>query len=295
MKLAEKDYVVSVDITDNPCEIITCSTDAEVLRMRAEDVPLYGKNASGIKAQKIKEGHSLVGAVYANKNDDILLLTNRASIKRIALLDPNDKESVFLSSRGRSGDRQIKLIKTNPVLVEDIKKLTPNQYKEQVSINVLYESANDYINSFDLKYSQPDTGTNIQKDGLGEPLKIFVNKPKKRDVHVSDDYLINTKDLDTTFDYFDSIDDKPLKATKSNNVFDELDKILELESKEINIDNSINTDENKNFQIDNNENKNNQSDIKEIIETEKNTITRTKSTTIVRKKPTKIDFFDDNN
>lgn len=295
MKLAEKDYVVSVDITDNPCEIITCSTDAEVLRMRAEDVPLYGKNASGIKAQKIKEGHSLVGAVYANKNDDILLLTNRASIKRIALLDPNDKDSVFLSSRGRSGDRQIKLIKTNPVLVEDIKKLTPNQYKEQVSINVLYESANDYINSFDLKYSQPDTGTNIQKDGLGEPLKIFVNKPKKRDVHVSDDYLINTKDLDTTFDYFDSIDDKPLKATKSNNVFDELDKILELESKEINIDNSLNTDENKNFQIDNNENKNNQSDIKEIIETEKNTITRTKSTTIVRKKPTKIDFFDDNN
>jgi len=298
MKLAEKDCVVSIDITDNPCEIITCSTDAEVLRMRAEDVPLYGKNASGIKAQKIKEGHSLVGAVYANKNDDILLLTNRASIKRIALLDPKDKDSVFLSTRGRSGDRQIKLIKTNPVLVEDIKKLTPNQYKEQVSINVLYESANDYINSFDLKYSQPDTGTNIQKDGFGEPLKIFVNKPKKRDDHVSDDYLINTKDLDTTFDYFDSIDDKPLKATKSNNVFDELDKILELESKEINKNTLVDIDENNNFQIDNNEPKEikeKQSDIKEIIETEKNTITRTKSTTIVRKKPTKIDFFDDNN
>ncbi len=289
MKLADGDTVVSVDITNNPCEIITCSQNAEVLRMRSQDVPLYGKNASGIKAQKLKEGDSLVGAVYANKNDDILLLTNRATIKRIPLLNPSDKDAIYLSQRGRSGEREIKLIKTNPVLIYDIKKLSPNQYKEQVSINILYDSANDLINAFDLKYNVADIGTNILKDGLGEPLKMFVNKPKNTDENVSDDYLLDTKEIETSFDDYDSIDDKPIKATKNNDVFDELDKILALEAL------NDTTNDNTNEKTESREDKQTVDNEKIVYETENSIVKKTKNTTILKKKPKKIDFFDENN
>ena len=289
MKLADNDEIVSIDITSEPREIISVSSSGEILRMRASDVPLYGKNASGIKAQKIKSDEYIASAVYANKNDDVLLLTNRGTIKRVKLAD------LPLSYRGRSGERQVKKVKTNPVIILDMKVLTPNQYKEQVSINVCYDSNNDLFNSFELKYSQAENGTSIIKDGLGEPERIYLPEPKNKDEVVSDDYLLDTQAVQATIFDYDVIDDKPLKAKKSEDPLDLLDKILENEE-------NNSKEEVKDSLLDNPF-----LDTPEKIERMKkeyhpeinnNGVTKNDNSTIVRKKPTKIDFFnndDENN
>ena len=301
MKLSDDDEIVSADLTCEPREIITANSSGEVLRMRASDVPLYGKNASGLKAQKIKAGETLVGAVYANKNDDILLLTNRGTIKRIHIGDPKSNDSLVLSQRGRSGDRQVKKVKTNPVTILDIKRLTPNQYKEQVSINVVYDSTNDSINCFDLKYSQAENGTSIIKSGLGEVERIYVAEPSTKDESVTDDYLLDTQAVQLSFEDYDTIDDTPLKVSKKDNAMDMLDKILAneekkeekiIEEKKVDALNTPNLFDNPFL------------DTPEKVERLKkqyesnSTKEVNENSTIVRRKPTKIDFFnndDDNN
>ena len=298
MKLASDDEIISVDITSEPREIITCESSGEVLRMRASDVPLYGKNASGIKAQKVKPGETLAGAIYANKNDDVLLLTNRGTIKRVKLSD------LPLSYRGRSGEREVKKVKTNPVKILDMKKLTPNQYKEQVTINVVYDSSNDEINCFDLKYSQAENGTSIIKDGLGEVERIYLADPKNKDEVVSDDYLLDTQAVQASIFDYDVIDDAPLKAAKkSNNPLDLLDKILEdekpVEAKEEVIDNNSKEKSFEHSLFDNpfldtpEKVERMKKEYRPTIESNKDDVVNNSNSTIVRKKPTKISFFDD--
>ncbi|MCR5786294.1 MAG: DNA topoisomerase IV subunit A [Acholeplasmatales bacterium] len=285
MKLDEDDYIVSADITDNPLEIICGTSETNVIRFRASDVSLYGKNAQGIRAMKIHDKETLAGALYANKNDDLLLLTSRGTLKRIKV------EDLVISKRGRAGERQIKKVKSNPFNLVALKKLTPNQYKENVSINVIYETGNDYISSFDLKYNVSDSGKDITKDGLGYPLNIYLPKPAKADEVPNSDYLLDmTSDIDL-FNY-DTIDEAPLKKeSKGSGSLDLLDQILcKEEHKE---EKSTLLDEQKALEDLVNINTLEKVDNKEVLTTDDGIITKTKASTIVRRK--RPSFFDDDN
>ena len=229
MKLASDDELVATDIIKDPLEIMMFTHDAEALRFRATDVALYGTNAGGVKGITLKKNDYVVSAIYTNKNDDFVVVTSRNTVKRMKV------EDVILTKRSRAGQRIIKSVKANPYQVIDAEKLTPNQYKENVPIYLVYKNGNDQIDAFSLKYNVSDSGKQIETniEGLSELLKLLIKEPSKPDVAPSPEYLEEAAPL-TVFDSYDDLaDEKPIltpKSEKQGNIFDELDAILAKET-----------------------------------------------------------------
>ena len=226
MKISQDEELVSVDMINNPLEIMVFTKRAEALRFRATDVSIYGTNAGGVKSINLKPKDEVVNAIYTNKNDDFILLTNRLTLKRMKVSD------VPLTKRARAGSCMIKPLKTNPYLVVQAAKLTPNQYKENTPINLVYKNGNDIVESFSLKYNVSDCGRSIQSENpdLNVILGMYMTDPVEPDQEVSGDYLIEVKE--TLFGVDDgAVNETPLKQTKKDkqenaNILDELNDIL---------------------------------------------------------------------
>ncbi len=224
MKLSSDDELVSADIIDNPLEILVFTRNCEGLRFRASDISLYGCNAGGIKAINLKPKDKVVSAFYANKEDDFLLLTTRYTLKRMRITD------IVLTRRARAGSIVIKPVKTNPIFLVDAAKMTPNQFRENVTIDVRYKHGNDGIEARSLKYNVSDNGRSIQVEQYIDPEGLWLPKPSKPDETVSGDYLIEVRP--TLFNMDDGAEnEKPLMSSKKqDNILDELDKILASEN-----------------------------------------------------------------
>ena len=229
MKLADGDELVATDIISDPLEIMLVTKNCEALRFRATDVSLYGTTAGGVRSINLKPDDEVVSAFYANKDDDFLILTNRSTIKRMKITD------VPLTKRSRSGNTVIKKIKSNPYLAVDSKRMTPNQFKENVLINIIYKNGNDTLETKDLKYNVADYGKTFEpsNNDLHDLMAMSLPKPQNPDKTVSQDYLIEEKR-----DIFSMLDDgseieKPLsvkKKDKAPDILNELDAILAKET-----------------------------------------------------------------
>lgn len=267
MKLQDNDKLVSVDITEKPLEIVCATKDCELIRYRALDVPMYGTSAAGIKSLKLKQDDYVVSSFYANKEDDILLLTSRGYIKRIKVIELN------LSSRGRSSTAVIKKVKSNPHELVDAKKMSSNQYKENVLLNVLYTNGNEYLNVFDFKYNASDAGKQILNKELGIPTKMILDKPKIEDPIIDDTYLLEGNADLNLFDSDDSMTSSIKANSKSTkSVISDLDAILSSANAVENIDNDTNVKKVK------------------IKETKNSIVIESKTSTIVKKKKNSEDI-----
>ena len=235
MKLAADDELVSVDMIKDPLEIMVFTHNAEALKFRATDVSLYGTNAGGIKAINLKDKDYVVSAIYCNKNDDFVVITSRDTIKRMKTSE------VILTKRARSGTQIIKKVKANPYYVIDAAKLTPNQYKENVPVYLIYNNGNDEMEAFSLKYNVSDAGKQIDKNGdFDKLIGVYIKEPSKPDEAVSPDYLeepdlfTQANNSDQSID-LDIADEKPLvtpkaKQVTNQSILDELDAILQKEN-----------------------------------------------------------------
>jgi topoisomerase-4 subunit A len=229
MKLGSGEELVDVDMSTNPLEIMVFTHNAEALRFRASEVSLYGTNAGGVKSIITKPKDYVVSAIYCNKNDDFLLLTSRNTIKRMKVTD------VVLTKRARTGSSVIKLLKSNPYLLIQASKLTPNQYKENVSINLIYKNGNDSLEAFSLKYNVSDSGKTIVSDNseLKELFGMTIPEPIEPDKEISGDYLIEIKDIAVSVDD-GAVEEKPIVSSKTTkkekkanaSILDELNDIL---------------------------------------------------------------------
>jgi topoisomerase-4 subunit A len=226
MKLGSDEELVDVDMIDNPLEIMVFTHNAEALRFRASEVSLYGTNAGGVKSIVLKPNDYVVSAIYCNKNDDFLLLTTRSTLKRMKVTD------VVLTKRARAGSSVIKLLKSNPYLLVQASKLTPNQYKENVLINIIYKNGNDTQESFSLKYNVSDSGKTFVSENLDlkELCGMNLPLPIEPDKEISGDYLIEVKDVAPHVDD-GAVDEKPIVNSKkekkeSASILDELNDIL---------------------------------------------------------------------
>ncbi|MGM9971679.1 MAG: DNA topoisomerase IV subunit A [Anaeroplasmataceae bacterium] len=250
MKIAPNDELVAVDLIDSPLEIIVCTKYAEAIRIRASEVSLYGTAASGVKALTLKPKDEVISAFYANRMDDIMLLTVKGFIKRMKVTD------LDLARRGRASTAVIKRIKSNPHILTDAKRLTPNQYKENVDINVLYTNGNDTLKAFDYKYNTADAGKLSINSELGTPIKMIISKPSTPDDKVDDDYLLDKTTNINLFTVSDE-DETIIKAGKNTtDIIADIDKIIASAKNE------------------------------EVIETETSIVKKSMTSTVVRKKPT---------
>nr|MCR5231856.1 DNA topoisomerase IV subunit A [Acholeplasmatales bacterium] len=238
MKFSDSDELVSVDLIKDPLEIMVFTKNCEGLRFRATDVSLYGTNAGGTKAINLKPGDSVVKVIYCNKNDDFLLMTNRNTIKRMKVTD------LLLTKRARSGSQLIKKIKANPYYLLDATKMTPNQYKENVNVNLTYSNGDDIQEASSFKYNVSDGGKTISPNNpeLKTLIRMSIDKPNNLDIDPSIDYLQE----DTIFSpameasnpapiVFDDEEDKSIKAGKNNNenLLNDLESILSKHSVEV--------------------------------------------------------------
>ena len=220
MKLQDGEELVSTDICENLLEILVVTKYGEGLRFRATDVALRdGTNAGGIRSINLKNKDSVVSAFYTNKEEDILLLSAKGNIKRIAVKD------ICLTRRGRAGQNLVKLIKSNPIIIVSACKMSLNQYKENVTCHIVYQNGVDEIGCFGFKYNVGEAGKSYLNEAYKEPFKLYLDEPNVKDEIVSGDYLV--EDDVTLFDS-DVTNEKPLKASKpSYNILNDLDKILE--------------------------------------------------------------------
>ena len=227
MKLASDDSLVAVDMIDTPLEIMVFTKNCEALRFRASDISLYGTNAGGIRSINLKPKDYVISALYTNKEEDILLLTSRSTLKRMRVTD------VVLTKRSRAGSALIKPIKSNPCYLIDVSAMTPNQFKENVLIDVRYKDGNDSIEAKSLKYNVSDIGKSIENKELHEIQALRLPAPVEKDKPVSPDYLIEVKD--SIFNYEDdSAVEVPIQLPKKQpNILDELDAILAKENKNV--------------------------------------------------------------
>lgn len=291
MKLTADERLVGTDITDNLLEILTITRFGEALRFRASEVSLRDTTqAGGIRSIVLKPKDEVITALYANRTEDLLLLTAKAQIKRVAI------ETIPLTRRSRSGNPVIKRLKTNPHQVIDAKIMTPNQYKENVKIYLTYRNGVDELEAFSLKYNVSETGKSFFNEEYDTPISISLNKATKEDEIVSGDYLAET---DSNLFNTDIITEEPLRASKPNHtILTDLDKILaennpDFKTKDEPKLNIGNNDERNLFNSDNALQENVDSDIikkdKEVTIDGDTVTTKTKSSVIIRKINPKID------
>ena len=102
--------------------------------------------------------------------------------------------------------------------------MTPNQYKENVKINIIYHDGNDEIDAFNLKYNVSETGKSFKNEALRDVMYLSL-KPASKEDFVSGDYLIET---DNTLFTSSIIDEKPLKVVKTDykSLLDDLESII---------------------------------------------------------------------
>ncbi len=224
MKLSGDEHLVSADIIQDPLEILVFTKNCEGLRFRASDISYYGCNAGGIKSINLKPKDEVVSAFYANKEDDFLLLTTRSTLKRMRVTD------IVLTKRARAGSSVIKLIKTNPFVLADACKMTPNQFKDNVLIDIRYANGNDKVEAKSLKYNVSDIGRSILNEAYTKPQGLWLPKPNRPDDPVSGDYLIEVRTTIFDFDESEEIGKSFPSSKKQDNILDELEQILAKEN-----------------------------------------------------------------
>ena len=224
MKLGSDEMLVSTDITDNLLELVVITKFGEAIRFRASDVALRDTlQAGGVRSLILKPKDEVIDVLYTNKEEDIIVLTSTASIRRIPVVD------LPLSKRSRAGNMIVKKVKSNPIILVDANTLTKNQYKENVKSYIYYRTGVSEIDVQNYKYNFPEGGKSFQDDNQ-DPFMIRIDAPSNKDIFVSGDYLMEK--AQTLFN--NSIEEEiPLKASKpSFSLFDDLNSILE-ENKEV--------------------------------------------------------------
>lgn len=220
MKVTSDEELVSVDVTTVPLEIIVISKNCEGLRFRASEISLYGTQAGGVRSINLKNNDTVVSAFYSNKVEDVLIFTSRGNLKRMRITE------IPLTKRSRSGNTLIKMIKANPHYCVGAVAMTPNQFKEDVLVHLIYSAGNDEVNAHDLKYNVSDAGKLVLKEEFGSPVDLSIDPPSKPDEIVSGDYLYET----TNNDLFSMgiEDDTPIAVPKrpQEDLLSQLDKIL---------------------------------------------------------------------
>ena len=220
MKLSASDEVVSVSWSLNPLEVMVVTKNSEVLRFRANEVSVYGTNASGIKAMLVKPNDMVVSAFFTNQTEDVLLFTSRSHVKRMKVSEFN------LSRRARAGQTAIKMIKANPHYIIAAKNLTPTQYRENVKANLVYTNGNQYEDTYQFKYNVSDSGKGIEKMAeLLDPYMMFIDEATTKEPIISGDYLVEVKPVQTSI-FDSSVEGTSYEEISTSDILSSLDEIL---------------------------------------------------------------------
>lgn len=169
MKINDDDEVVSVDMTRNYQEVMFLTKRGKALRYYASDINVVGTSAGGIKGIKLNDNDMVVTGIYTRKTHDIVFVTSRGNIKRIKV------ENIPMSSRNKVGSTIIKEIKGNPHLIMDAVTMSYLEYRENVDLTVLTDIKSIEIKTFDIKYTNTDSGKTFIMSADGIPQRLLID------------------------------------------------------------------------------------------------------------------------
>ena len=123
IKLNEGDALVDVIKTDGECHVLMGTSQGMSIRFDEGDARLMGRTAAGVKGINLADGDTVVGAVLAEDDADLMTMTENGFGKRTPMLDylvHSVDGSTRAQSRGGKGRRDIKIGGRNG-LVADIR------------------------------------------------------------------------------------------------------------------------------------------------------------------------------
>ncbi|MFA6801431.1 MAG: DNA topoisomerase IV subunit A [Acholeplasmataceae bacterium] len=221
MKLSD-DELVSVDLGERE-NIISLSKNGYLLRMRTDDLPTYGLQASGVKGMSIAQSDMLVASRYVHQSDELVCLTSRGHVLTDVVAE------IPLYNRNRRGILIIDHLKSNPHTGVDLHRLSKAQLKENVEVRIISQINILKTTTSDLKGNYNKFGKKmIETSKVGEAQRIYIDpaiddkpvpaKPKKtveQSKEVQDilqavkEEAVETKDHEKiTISRFDLFDDE---------------------------------------------------------------------------------------
>ena len=169
--LNDDDEVVAVDITDDVLsEVLIFSEKGEGLRFNLAEIPVTSTTAKGVKGMNLSRRQKLAAGVVLKDHHDLLLLTNRGTIKRI------DISEIPKKRRTNKGVQLYKIVRSNPYLVRDACLMNATQYKNRANVRVNTTKTGLLINAFDIKTDKTENGKSFIASKLGEPLFIHIEQ-----------------------------------------------------------------------------------------------------------------------
>mgnify|MGYP000607414483 FL=1 len=169
--LNDDDEVVAVDITDDVLsEVLIFSEKGEGLRFNLAEIPVTSTTAKGVKGMNLSRRQKLAAGIVLKDHHDLLLLTNRGTIKRI------DISEIPKKRRTNKGVQLYKIVRSNPYLVRDACLMNATQYKNRANVRVNTTKTGLLINAFDIKTDKTENGKSFIASKLGEPLYIHIEQ-----------------------------------------------------------------------------------------------------------------------
>ncbi len=171
ISLNKSDEVVSIDMTTElDSEIIIFSEKGEALRMNLSEVPVTSTTAKGVKGMNLSAKGKLAAGIVLKDHNDLLILTNRGTVKRI------DVSSIQKKKRTNRGVQLYKIITSNPHIIKDVSLLNATQYKNRAKVFINTTTSSIKVNAFDIKLDKGEHGKQFVKKADGKALFINVQE-----------------------------------------------------------------------------------------------------------------------
>lgn len=167
MKVDDNDELTSVELGPKQ-NIIVFTKQAYALRFSANDVPIYGTQASGIKSLPLIGDDKVVKAIYAKSSDDLVILTSLGNIKREKV------SNIPLTKRLKNPIQLFAMKKRNPHFIRDVSRLSNEQIKENVSVLITAKQGSVSLKVEDIKSSAEYGKPFVDFNTFGKSLFITI-------------------------------------------------------------------------------------------------------------------------
>lgn len=190
--LKKHDELVDVRrVDDRSFEVITVTEKGQALKYDLSEIPITGLSGSGVKALTLAKNDGLSVSIPLMNHHDLMVLTSRGTIKRLALHEIPKKR------RTLTPVDLYKPLKTNPVKVVTALLLSGEAYKAHHDIHVLTANGTVAVSSFDLKRNVADIGKTVVPKKAGTVKHFYYHGSEPLEPVALSDY-IQTKEKTVT-------------------------------------------------------------------------------------------------
>ncbi|CAM5224111.1 DNA topoisomerase 4 subunit A OS=Ureibacillus acetophenoni OX=614649 GN=parC PE=3 SV=1 [Ureibacillus acetophenoni] len=161
MNIKSDDEMIHVSLITSEKELLLTSYLSYSIRFDIEELPVTGLKTGGVKGMNLKDNDHLVSinAIDPNKEQDLLVITQRGAVKRMSLSE------IEVSSRAKRGVVILKELKANPHRIFDVIAVESDDVISITTKNQVVETLNVSSFSKSDRYSNGSLKIDVANDG----------------------------------------------------------------------------------------------------------------------------------